>query len=66
MPLERHGVKVKRARQQRGLTQAALAEKAEIHRIYLRQIEAGTKIPSIPTLMQIAKALGVKAGRLLE
>lgn len=48
------------------MTQAALAEAAGVHRIYIAQIEGGTKVPSIATLEKIAKALGVKVGRLLE
>jgi transcriptional regulator with XRE-family HTH domain len=36
------------------------------HRIYLAQIEAGTKTPSIATGEKIAKALGVKVVRLFE
>jgi transcriptional regulator with XRE-family HTH domain len=48
------------------MTQAQLAERADVHRIYVAQIEAGTKVPSIATLEKLAKALGVKVGRLLE
>ena len=48
------------------MTQAALAELVGVHRIYIAQIEAGTKVPSIATLEKIAKALKVKVGRLLE
>jgi hypothetical protein len=36
-----------------------------VHRVYA-QIEGQTKVPSIATLERIAKALGVKVGRLLE
>jgi transcriptional regulator with XRE-family HTH domain len=63
---ERLGMNVKRFRERRGLTQEALAAKVQVHRVYLAQIEAGTKIPSIPTLEKIAKALRVKLTALLE
>ncbi len=63
---KRLGMNVKRIREQRGLTQAALADKADMHRVYVAQIEAGTKIPSIPALEKLAKALKVKVGKLLE
>ena len=48
------------------MTQAVLAERAGVHRIYIEQIEAATKVPSLGTLEKIAKALGVKVGRLFE
>jgi transcriptional regulator with XRE-family HTH domain len=60
------GVTIKRVRERQHMTQAALAEAAGVHRVYIAQIEGGTKVPSIATLEKIAKALGVKAGRLLE
>jgi transcriptional regulator with XRE-family HTH domain len=59
---------IKRLRTKRKpkMTQAALAELVGVHRIYISQIETGTKVPSIATLEKIAKALKVKVGRLLE
>jgi transcriptional regulator with XRE-family HTH domain len=57
---------IKRLRERRRLTQEALAKRAGLHRVYLAQIEAGTKTPSIATLEKIAKALSVKVARLLE
>jgi transcriptional regulator with XRE-family HTH domain len=59
-------VTIKRLRERRGLTQAALAKAAGVHRVYVAQIEGQTKVPSIATLEKLAKALGVKVGRLLE
>jgi len=59
-------VTIKRLRQQRGLTQEALAQRAGLHRVYVAQIEGQTKVPSIATLEKLAKALNVKVGRLLE
>jgi transcriptional regulator with XRE-family HTH domain len=59
-------VTLKRIRARRKMTQAALAKAAGVHRIYVAQIEGGAKIPSIATLEKLAKALGVKVGRLLE
>ena len=55
---------VKHLRQRRKMTQAQLAEKAGIHRIYAAQIEAATKTPSLATLERLA--LGVKVGKLLD
>src|SRR5262249_24203991 len=66
MPPKRLGMTIKRLRERRGLTQAALAKRAGVHRVYLAQIETQTKVTSIATLEKIAKALNVKVGRLLE
>jgi transcriptional regulator with XRE-family HTH domain len=63
---KRLGVTVKRLRQKRGLTQAELAKRAKLHRIYVAQIEAQTKTPSIAALERIAKVLRVTVGDLLE
>jgi transcriptional regulator with XRE-family HTH domain len=57
---------VKHLRQRRKMTQAQLAEKAGIHRIYVAHIEAATKTPSLAMLERLAKALGVKVGKLLD
>jgi transcriptional regulator with XRE-family HTH domain len=59
-------MRVKRLRKQRDLTQAALAKRVGVHRIYVAQIEAGTKTPSLSTLAKLAKALGVPVTALLE
>ena len=66
MSPKRLGVTIKRLRERRGLTQAALAKAAGVHRVYVAQIEGQTKVPSIATLEKLAKALNVKVGRLLE
>ena len=57
---------LQRLRKSRGMTQAELAKKAKLHRIYVAQIEGQTKVPSLAALEKLAKALGVKVGRLLE
>jgi transcriptional regulator with XRE-family HTH domain len=59
-------MRVKRLRQKKNLTQATLAERVGVHRIYIAQIEAGTKTPSLPTLAKLAKALGVPVTALLS
>jgi transcriptional regulator with XRE-family HTH domain len=66
VPPKRLGVTIKRLRERRGLTQTALAKAAGVHRVYVAQIEGQIKVPSIATLEKLAKALGVKVGRLLE
>lgn len=60
------GTTVKRLRGTKGLTQAALAKRAKLHRVYVAQIEAQTKTPSLAALERLAKALGVPVTALLE
>jgi DNA-binding XRE family transcriptional regulator len=43
----------------RGLTQAALAEKAGVNRVTVAEIETGRKQGSVATLRALADALGV-------
>ncbi len=66
MSPKRLGVMVKQLRQKRGLTQEALAKKVKGHRVYIAQIEARTKTPSLGMLERLAKALKVKVTELLE
>jgi len=54
------GENVKFLRLRKGLTQAVLAEKAEISVIFLSSIERGTKYPKAETVARLAKVLGVE------
>jgi len=54
------GSNVKFLRLRKGLTQAVLAEKAEISVIFLSSIERGTKYPKAETVARLAKVLGVE------
>ena len=65
------GVRIKKLRTDRGLTQAALAEKVRISRVHLANIEspdraAHHRTPSLATLERLARALGVPVTDLLE
>ncbi len=53
------GTSVRRLREARGLSQAALARRAKIGRITLLRIEQGTQRPTLDTLSKIAVALRV-------
>ena len=71
MTLKRFGKMLKRIRQEKELTQDALAKKAGISRVYLAQLEGSAKrapirTPSMATLERLAKALKVKVGDLLK
>lgn len=52
-------------RKQHGLTQQALADRADIHVTLLRRYEAGRTQPNIDTLRRIALALSASADLLL-
>lgn len=56
---------LKQLRQKKGLTQAALAQRAHLHRVYVAQLEAQTKTPSLAALARLARALGVPVVKLL-
>jgi transcriptional regulator with XRE-family HTH domain len=47
------------------MSQAELAHKAKRSRVYLNQLEAGIRDPSLSTLTNLAKALGVKLEALI-
>ena len=53
------GYKIKKIRQERGITQAELAKKAGVSTGLIGQIESGKVEPSIKTLEKIAKALSL-------
>ncbi|MBI5627527.1 MAG: helix-turn-helix transcriptional regulator [Candidatus Rokubacteria bacterium] len=57
---------LKRLREARGLTQEVLARRAGCSLAYLSRLEGGRHEPTLTMLAKLAKALGVKVGRLLE
>jgi transcriptional regulator with XRE-family HTH domain len=58
---------IRRLREARGLTQAEVAERANVKKQYVTMLERGArKNPSLPVLKRIAKALGVPVTELLE
>jgi transcriptional regulator with XRE-family HTH domain len=46
-------------RKKAGLTQEKLAEKADLHPVYISQVESGSKAVSVEALWKISKALRV-------
>ena len=53
------GANIRRFRQKAGLTQEALAEKADFHPVYISQIEGGPKAMSVEDVRKISQALQV-------
>ena len=59
------GKRINTARKERGWTSERLAEACSINATYLRQIEAGTRIPSLPVFVSLCEALNVSPTYLL-
>jgi len=62
----RLGLNVRKFREERGLSQEALAFEARLHRTYLSGVERGVRNPTVVVLERIAKALKVPSAGLLE
>ncbi len=52
------GNKIKNLRNQNGLTQQELADRAELTKGFISQVERGLTVPSLATLQDIAECLG--------
>jgi len=55
------GETIRTSRRAAGLSQEKLAEKADLHPVYIGKIERGEQWISLHALLRIAKALGVRA-----
>lgn len=66
MDISSLGKRIKTARRERGLTGEKLAELCNINATYLRQIEGGTKTPSLPMFVVICRQLRVSPDYLLS
>lgn len=60
------GVKLRKLRKAKKLSQAALADRAGFSREYVNKIEAGRYDPPLSTLNSLAKALRVKVSDLVD
>ena len=56
---EEVGFNIRRIREKRGISQEKLAALADIHRVYMGQVERGEKNIGLVNLEKIAKALDV-------
>lgn len=63
--LQRIGERVRRARQQRGLSQDALASASNLDRAYISGIENGKQNPTVLALLRLTTALGIRLADLL-
>ena len=60
------GKRLNAVRKDKGLTSDKLSEMCNINATYLRQIEGGTKMPSLPVFISICNALKVSPDYLLR
>jgi transcriptional regulator with XRE-family HTH domain len=65
-PARQMGKRLKKLREAREMSQAALATRAKISRGYLIRLEAGRQDPTLGMLERLAKALGVPVTELLD
>ncbi|MGA2246806.1 MAG: helix-turn-helix transcriptional regulator [Verrucomicrobiota bacterium] len=54
------GENIRKFRKKSGMTQEKLAEKANLHSVYISQVERADRAPTIETLLKITKALGIR------
>jgi transcriptional regulator with XRE-family HTH domain len=64
--LRRLGAHIRELRRERGLSQEALADTAQIGRSYMSGIERGVRNCSALHLLKVARALRVKVGELFR
>lgn len=59
------GEVVRRLRSERGWSQEKLAERADLNRSYLGEIERGDAVPSLHTAQKLAHALDTRLSELI-
>ncbi|MCB1276165.1 helix-turn-helix transcriptional regulator [Prosthecobacter sp.] len=64
--LDQFGQNVRKQRAEKGLSQEALADKADLDSTYISGIERGVRNPSLLSIVRIAKALGTDSGSLFQ
>jgi transcriptional regulator with XRE-family HTH domain len=64
--LAEFGRNLRKFREAAGLTQEALAERADLDRTYLSDVERGLRNAGIKNIVRLAKALGIPPSRLMD
>ena len=57
---KRIGQNIRKWRKRVGFTQEKLAEKADLHPVYISQVERADRAITIDSLLKITKALGIR------
>ncbi len=64
--LDTFGQNIRKHRTEKGLSQEALADKADLDSTYISGIERGVRNPSLLSIVRLAKALGMDSGILFQ
>lgn len=64
-PAEEFGRRLRHARRRLGLTQAALGDRAGMHRTEIYKLEHGERSPRLDTIVALADALGIDPAELV-
>jgi transcriptional regulator with XRE-family HTH domain len=62
----RFGETVRRFRKERNLSQEALAERAGMNADFVGFLERGENVPTLTTILQLARALGVQPSVIIK
>lgn len=60
------GQVVRQLRTEKGITQDALSVRSSLDRSFISQLECGAKQPSLVTIFQLARALDVPPGYIID
>jgi transcriptional regulator with XRE-family HTH domain len=65
MTIEQFAQILRQLREERGWSQEQLAERADLNRSYLGEVERGRAVPSIITVSKLASALEIQLSSLI-
>jgi ribosome-binding protein aMBF1 (putative translation factor) len=65
MTIEQFSLVLRQMREERGWSQEQLAERADLNRSYLGEVERGRAVPSIITVSKLASALEIQLSSLI-
>lgn len=65
-PLERFATNLKAVRAERGWSQEDLSRATGLHTTAISKVERGMRAPRFPTIVLLAEALEIPAGRLFD
>ena len=60
MTIKQFALVLRQLREERGWSREQLAERADLNRSYLGEVERGRAVPSIVTVSKLAEALGIQ------
>lgn len=60
------GEHVREVRLERGMNQDQLAEAAELHAPFISNLERGYRVPSLPTVLRVARGLAIAPCKLVN